>query len=345
MTQFIKIDDTKIKYYMTTFKEISVEDYKKLLDNRQHTFAKTFKNIELLQKFEDRKYKNDNIDDIIDEEQKLEKEDKYIEKLTDKLSEKITKNNGKLINDKDSVINFVKNVYIKYKNASLYKSRNENIKEVSLESIMNSIKNNKEIGRSDRENIYNIYKTNNDLKDVTIDYNLYKNAMEDIEKFRNIDIKKSVKSKSLPSSSKKSLIPTLKDNISKTIIQNITGEGYSKTKIDKDLLKKNILKVRYISNNKKINNDLLKDDYQISDNMKNAILKNKNMNKLSKNEYNVYNVLQNYKNNDKLQLLISSYLAGNKSKDLYNKINELLYNNYKYNKITKKEYQNIINKL
>ena len=53
---------------MTTFKEISVEDYKKLLDNKQHTFAKTFKNVVLLQKFEDRKYKND-IDDIIDEEQ------------------------------------------------------------------------------------------------------------------------------------------------------------------------------------------------------------------------------------------------------------------------------------
>ena len=69
---------------MTTFKEISVEDYKKLLDNKQHTYAKTFKNVEVLQKFEDRKYKND-IDDIIDEEQKLEKENKYIEKLTDKL--------------------------------------------------------------------------------------------------------------------------------------------------------------------------------------------------------------------------------------------------------------------
>ena len=50
-------------------------------------------------------------------------------------------------------------------------------------------------------------------------------------------------------------------------------------------------------------------------------------------------------NNDKLQLLISSYLAGNKSKDLYNKINELLYNNYKNNKFSKKGYQNIINKL
>ena len=53
---------------MTTFKEISVDDYKKLLDNRQHTFAKTFKNVELLQKFEEKKFKNDNIDDITNKE-------------------------------------------------------------------------------------------------------------------------------------------------------------------------------------------------------------------------------------------------------------------------------------
>ena len=334
---------------MTTFKEISVEDYKKLLDNKQHTFAKTFKDIELLQKFEDRKLKNDDINDIIYDEQKLEKEDKYIEKLTDKLTEKINKNNSELINihnnDKESVINFVKNIYIKYKHASIYKPRNDNIEEVSLESIMNSIKNNQNIGKSDREHIYNIYKTNNDLKDVTIDYNEYKNALEDIEKFRNVDITKDIKTKSKSLPSKKSLIPTLKENISKTIIQKITGQGYNKIKIDQDLLKKNILKVRYISNNRKIHNNLLKDDYQISDNMKNAILKNKNINKLSKDEYDVYNALQKYKNNDKLQLLISSYIAGNKSKDLYNKINEMLYNNYINNKISKNEYQNIINKI
>ena len=207
---------------------------------------------------------------------------------------------------------------------------------------MNSIKNNQNIGKSDREHIYNTYKTNNDLKNVTIDYNEYKNVMEDIEKSRKKDVK--TKSKSLPS--KKSLIPTLKENISKTIIQKITGQGYNKIKIDQDLLKKNILKVRYISNNRKVHNDLLKNDYQISDNMKNAILKNKNINKLSKDEYAVYNALQKYKNNDnKLQLLISSYLSGNKSKDLYNKINEMLYNNYQNNKITKNEYQNIINKI
>ena len=270
---------------MTTFKEISVEDYKKLLNNKQHTFAKTFKNIELLQNFEDRKLKNDDINDIIYDEQKLEKEDKYIEKLTDKLSEKINKNNGELLNihnnDKESVINFVKNIYIKYKHASLYKPRNDDIEEVSLESIMNSIKNNQNIGKSDREHIYNIYKTNNDLKNITIDYNEYKNALEDIEKFRNVDITKDIKtkSKSLPSNSKKSLIPSLKDNLSKTIIKKITGDGYNKIKIDQDLLKKNILKVRYISNNRKVHNDLLKNDYQISDNMKNAILKNKNINK------------------------------------------------------------------
>ena len=46
-----------------------------------------------------------------------------------------------------------------------------------------------------------------------------------------------------------------------------------------------------------------------------------------------------------LQLLLSSYLAGNKSKKLFNKINELLYKNYKNNIINKKQYQNIINKL
>ena len=332
---------------MTTFKEISVEDYKKLLYNKQHTFAKTFKNIELLQNFENRKLKNDDINDIIYDEQKLEKEDKYIEKLTDKLSEKINKNNGELLtiynSDKKSVLNFVKNVYKRYKNASLYKPRNNDIEEIPLESIMNSIKNNQNIGKSDREHIYNTYKTNNDLKNVTIDYNEYKNVMEDIENFRNVDKDIKTKSKSLPST--KSLIPKLKDNISKTIIQKISGQGYNKIKIDQDLLKKNILKVRYISNNRKVHNNLLKNDYQISNNMKNAILKNKNINKLTKNEYDVYNALQKYKNNDKLQLLISSYIAGNKSKDLYNKINEMLYNNYQNNKITKKEYQNIINKI
>ena len=64
--------------------------------------------------------------------------------------------------------------------------------------------------------------------------------------------------------------------------------------------------------------------------MKNSILKNTNINKLSKNEYHVYTLLNKYKNDD-TNLLISSYLAGNTSADLYNTINKNLYNKLKNN--------------
>ena len=78
----------------------------------------------------------------------------------------------------------------------------------------------------------------------------------------------------------------------------------------------------------------------ISNQMKNAILKNTNVNKLSKDEYHVYTLLNKYKNDDTI-LLISSYLAGNTSVDLYNTINKNLYNKLKNNEITKLKYNNI----
>ena len=87
------------------------------------------------------------------------------------------------------------------------------------------------------------------------------------------------------------------------------------TKFDKDVLKKNILKIRY-NNCRKFNNKYLHDDMFISNNMKNAILKTTNINKISKNEYHVYTLLNKYKN-DNTNLLISSFLAGNNSTDLY----------------------------
>ena len=49
---------------MTTFKEIYINEYKKLLDNMQHTYGKTFKNIELLHNYEEN-VNNKNIDSII----------------------------------------------------------------------------------------------------------------------------------------------------------------------------------------------------------------------------------------------------------------------------------------
>ena len=95
----------------------------------------------------------------------------------------------------------------------------------------------------------------------------------------------------------KSLKDELKSNIGKTIIKSLTGEGlhFDRIKIDPNLLKKNILKVRYINSNRRVNSKFLKEGYQISNNMKNSILKNTNLNKLSKNEYDVYNTLQKYR--------------------------------------------------
>ena len=49
---------------MTTFKKIDINEYKKLLDNMQHVYAKTFNNIELLHNYEEN-VNNKNIDYII----------------------------------------------------------------------------------------------------------------------------------------------------------------------------------------------------------------------------------------------------------------------------------------
>ena len=134
--------------------------------------------------------------------------------------------------------------------------------------------------------------------------------------------------------------------IGKEFVKNLKGEGnddYNTIKIDKDALKKNILKIRY-TNGRKVNNKYLHDDMLISNQMKNSILKNTNINKLSKTEYHVYTLLNKYKNDD-TNLLISSYLAGNTSADLYNTINKNLYNKLKNNEITKQKYINILKKI
>ena len=134
--------------------------------------------------------------------------------------------------------------------------------------------------------------------------------------------------------------------VGKKFIKNLTGQGvneYKTIKIDKDALKKNILKIRY-NNGRKLHNKYLHDDMFISNNMKNVILKNTNINKLSKNEYHVYTLLNKYKN-DNTNLLILSYLAGNNSTDLYNTINKNLYNKLKNNEITKQNYNNILKKI
>ena len=134
--------------------------------------------------------------------------------------------------------------------------------------------------------------------------------------------------------------------VGKKFIKNLKGEGinqYKTIKTDKDALKKNILKIRYI-NGRKLNNIYLHDDMFISKNIKNAIMKNANINKLSKNEYHVYTFLNKYQN-DNTSLLISSFLSGNASTDLYNTIDKNLYNKLKNNELSKRNYNNILKKI
>ena len=86
---------------------------------------------------------------------------------------------------------------------------------------------------------------------------------------------------------------------------------------------------------------MLKHDYKITKQMKDAIKFNKNIHKLYTNEKNIYYELEKYINKDKsLDVLIGSYLSGNNNKKLSNKINQILYDKYKNNLITQKEYTN-----
>ena len=360
---------------MTTFKEIDINEYKKLLDNMQHTYAKTFNNVELLHNFEEN-VNNKNIETIIKDQETLEKEDKYIEKLSDKLSEKISNsniNNNNIIpyddkkkyiflnthdyyskNPKD-ILNYIKKIYIKSNIGydKIYKPRPKTVN-VSLGNIIKKIENDNNISNELKDDFIDAYNNIPNKTSIQFHNKYYREyVMEPVEKYyieKNIDADDE-KSIIVPVSDKedKSLKDELKNNAIKTVVRTLSGEGlnFDKIKIDENLLKKNILKVRYINSNRKINNKFLKEDYKISNNMKNSILKNTGLNKLTKNEYDVYNILQKYrnKNGGNLQLLLSSYLAGNESKDLYNKINELLYKNYKNNIINKKQYQNIMNKL
>ena len=362
---------------MTTFKEIDINEYKKLLDNIQHTYAKTFNNVELLHNFEEN-VTNKNIDSIIKDQETLEKEDKYIDKLSDKISSKISNsninNNNNIIphddkkkyvflnthdyyskNPKD-VLNYIKKIYTKsnigYDN--IYKPRPKTVN-ITLGNIIKKIENDDKISNELKDDFIDAYNNIPNKTSIRFHNKYYReHVMEPVERYykEKDDEADDEQSIIIPVSDKeeedKSLKDELKNNAIKTVVNALTGKGlnFDKIKIDENLLKKNILKVRYINSNRKINNKFLKEDYKISNNMKNSILKNTGLNKLTKNEYDVHNALQKYrKNDDNLQLLISSYLAGNKSRLLYNKINELLYKNYKNNIINRKQYQNIMNKL
>ena len=124
-----------------------------------------------------------------------------------------------------------------------------------------------------------------------------------------------------------------------------TGSSVNNIIINDKDLNNGILRIRYL-NNRKLTNNLLKHDYKISKKMVNAIKYNKDIHKLSKNEIKIYHELQKFLNKEQdMNILIGSYLSGNNSKKLYNKISSMLHNKLKNNIISKKEYTKLINKI
>ena len=340
-----------------SFKNITPEEYDRLINNKNRIFDLTFKTPEVLNKYRNDKDIYEEIKYSEKQNEKLKDYDKVFHENLDKyfIENADKKKIGKILRDGYNLFK---------KNEKDIKEKDDIIKKLEYKDIKLNLTDDELKVKDDyiRDKHGNKYKFNNDIdilksfetifKENNIEYNPYKKSeniqvkdlLDKLEKDTRVDKKIYDYFKdTLENKNKLSLrIPT------KYIIDQQSGKGFFKTnkiKINTDLLNKNILSIRYLTG-KKLTNKLLKDDYKISKNMVNAIKFNKDIHKLSKNEKNVYYELQKYLNKGQdINILIGSYLAGNNSKDLFNKISKILYDKYKNNLITQKEYTNLLSKI
>ena len=313
------------------FKKITVKEYDDLIKNKNkmYNISKNFTTPELMNKYRDE-------DDIINkkieinEQQTLQNEnlDKVFNKYFSEKEDVTIYSQDYPMNNMNDIVMSLNKIFNKY-NIS-YKPRKNSIK-VKINYLLGKLEKNKNINdnlfKYFDDNIRNLKKLNHELYFNENDklYNRENILMEPNNTTSDIDI---------DTPSNLNIIPIQKGQ---GVLNNI--------KIDENSLNKNILKIRYL-NGRKLNNKLLKHDYKISKNMKDAIKFNKNVNKLSSNEKNIYYELEKYINKDKpLDVLIGSYVSGNNNKKLYNRINKILYNKYKNNLITYNEYTNLLNKI
>ena len=311
---------------MTSFETISLDDYKKLIANEKKIFDLTenFTTPQILNKY---RHSDKNVDKKIKEKEKYENLDKIINKNIDKI--------------KQNSVNNITNNY--------YPNEDDDNKYVEL------------INEKMNDDIVNLYEE---------EYN-FDNDNSILDSFSRIYEKHDIKYK--PQKNTKFirvryLLKKLKDNdeINRNLYNHFhtslseknklyhkiptqeeyqEGSSINSIMINNKDLDKNILRVRYL-NNRKLTNNLLKYDYKISKNMVNAIKFNKDLHKLSKNEMKIYHELQKFLNKQQdINILIGSYLSGNNSKKLYNKISLILYNKLKNNIISKREYTKLINKI
>ena len=311
---------------MTSFETISLDDYKKLVDNEKKIFDLTenFTTPEILNKY---RHSDKNIDKKIREKEQYENLDKIINKNIDKIKQNsvnnITNNYYPNENDDDEYVEFIN----KKMNDNIINLYEEEYNFDNDDSILDSFS--KIYEKHDIK-----YKPQKNTKFIRVRYLLQKlkdNDEIDRNLYNHFHTSLSEKNKLYHK------IPTQEEYQEGSSINNIM--------INNKDLDKNILKVRYL-NNRKLTNNLLKHDYKISKNMVNAVKYNKDLHKLSKNELKIYHELQKFLNKEQdINVLIGSYLSGNNSKKLYNKISSILYNKLKNNIISKQEYTKLINKI
>ena len=316
---------------MTSFETISLDDYKKLVANEKKIFDLTenFTTPQILNKY---RHSDKNIDKKIKEKEKYENLDKIINKNIDKIKENSVNNitNNYYSNEKDEIED---DKYME----NINKEMNDNIVNLYEEEEYNFDNDDSILDSFSR--IYKKhdikYKPQKNTKFIRVKYLLQK--LKD-----NDDIDRSIYNHFHTSLSEKNKlyhkIPTYEDEYQE-------GSSINNIMINDKDLNKGILRIRYL-NNRKLTNNLLKHDYKISKNMVNAVKYNKNLHKLSKNELKIYHELKKFLNKEQdINVLIGSYLSGNNSKKLYNKISSMLYNKLKNNIISKREYTKLINKI
>ena len=309
---------------MTWFKQISVKEYDELIKNKNKIYNITpqFTSIELMNKYRD---DDDNINKNIEIDEKINKQNENLVKEIDKnlnkyLIEKpdISKYKDQYtFKDNDDILKSFIKIFDDYDLS--YKPRSKTT-EVSSQYLLNKLEKSKKIPKE----LFQYFDNNlRNKKKLNVKFKLH-----------------------YPDN-----IPLIPENIddddedNDSIVPIQDGGSLNNIKIDENALNKNILKIRYL-NGRKLNNLLLKNDYKISKRMKEAIKFNKNIHKLSQNEKNIYYELEKYINKDKsLDILIGSYLSGNNNKKLFNRINKILYDKYKNNLITQKEYTNMLKQI
>ena len=313
---------------MTWFKQISVKEYDDLIKNKNKMYNTTphFTNVELLNKYRD----DTNINKNIEINEKINKQNENLVKEIDKnlnkyLIEKpdISKYKDQYtFKDNDDILNSFNKIFTDYDLS--YKPRSKTT-EVSTQYLLNKLEKSKKIPKE----LFQYFDNNlRNKKKLNVKFKLYYPDKIPLIP-ENIDDDDAVDED---------------DDNSITPIEQ-EGQGLNNIKIDENALNKNILKIRYL-NGRKLNNKLLKHDYKITKNMKEAIKFNKNIHKLSQNEKNIYYELEKYIYKDKsLDILIGSYLSGNNNKKLFNRINKILYDKYKNNLITQKEYTNMLKQI